>query len=94
MEGADGRGPAAAERSPQPADLPPRRRVLQARLRQLRRPLPRILTLCAPNLQARMPSLTALQGETPMMRVCVDAQIVGEVLSAWTGIPGGQDAEG
>jgi type VI secretion system protein VasG len=34
--------------------------------------------------------LTALQGETPMMRVAVDAQIVGEVLAAWTGIPVGK----
>jgi len=34
--------------------------------------------------------LTALQGETPMMRVAVDAQIVGEVISAWTGIPVGK----
>jgi type VI secretion system protein VasG len=34
--------------------------------------------------------LTALQGETPMMRVAVDARIVGEVLSAWTGIPVGK----
>ncbi|NWF83718.1 MAG: type VI secretion system ATPase TssH [Bryobacteraceae bacterium] len=34
--------------------------------------------------------LAALQGETPLMRVCVDAQIVGEVVSAWTGIPIGK----
>ncbi len=34
--------------------------------------------------------LAALQGETPMIRVAVDAQIVGEVLSAWTGIPVGK----
>ncbi len=34
--------------------------------------------------------LTALQGETPMMRVAVDAQIVSEVISAWTGIPVGK----
>jgi type VI secretion system protein VasG len=34
--------------------------------------------------------LTTLQGETPMMRVAVDAQIVGEVISAWTGIPVGK----
>ncbi len=34
--------------------------------------------------------LAALQGETPLMRVCVDAQIVGEVVSAWTGIPMGK----
>jgi type VI secretion system protein VasG len=34
--------------------------------------------------------LSALQGETPMIRVAVDAQIVGEVISAWTGIPAGK----
>jgi type VI secretion system protein VasG len=34
--------------------------------------------------------LEALQGETPLIRVCVDAQIVGEVISAWTGIPVGK----
>ena len=34
--------------------------------------------------------LVALQGETPMIRVAVDAQIVGEVISAWTGIPVGK----
>jgi type VI secretion system protein VasG len=40
---------------------------------------------------ARLESeLTVLQGETPLMRVCVDAQITGEVISAWTGIPVGK----
>src|SRR5271165_288 len=34
--------------------------------------------------------LATLQGETPMIRVAVDAQIVGEVISAWTGIPAGK----
>ncbi len=34
--------------------------------------------------------LEALQGETPLMRVCVDAQLVGEVISGWTGIPVGK----
>ncbi len=34
--------------------------------------------------------LTALQGETPLMQVCVDGQIVGEVISGWTGIPVGK----
>jgi type VI secretion system protein VasG len=34
--------------------------------------------------------LVTLQGETPMIRVAVDAQIVGEVISAWTGIPVGK----
>ena len=46
------------------------------------------------------PSLTALgaleqqletvQGESPLMRVCVDEFIVGEVISGWTGIPLGK----
>jgi type VI secretion system protein VasG len=35
-------------------------------------------------------SLEQLQGESPLMRVCVDGQIVGEVVSAWTGIPIGK----
>src|ERR1039457_4528069 len=34
--------------------------------------------------------LVTLQGERGMMRVSVDAQIVGEVISAWTGIPLGK----
>jgi type VI secretion system protein VasG len=34
--------------------------------------------------------LAALQGESPMIRVAVDAQIIGEVISAWTGIPVGK----
>jgi type VI secretion system protein VasG len=34
--------------------------------------------------------LASVQGEAPMIRVAVDAQIVGEVISAWTGIPVGK----
>ena len=34
--------------------------------------------------------LATVQGESPMMRVSIDAQIVGEVISAWTGIPVGK----
>ncbi len=34
--------------------------------------------------------LAALQGERGMMQVSVDAQIIGEVVSAWTGIPLGK----
>ena len=45
-------------------------------------------------LRAQLDELNAelepLQGETPLMRVCVDAQIVGEVVSGWTGIPVGK----
>jgi len=34
--------------------------------------------------------LQAAQGEAPLMRVCVDAQLIGEVVSGWTGIPIGK----
>ena len=34
--------------------------------------------------------LDAHQGESPLMRVCVDAHIVGDVVSGWTGIPIGK----
>ena len=34
--------------------------------------------------------LVLLQGEAGLIRVCVDAQIVGEVISGWTGIPVGK----
>ncbi len=34
--------------------------------------------------------LTELQGEQPLIGVCVDAQLVGEVISDWTGIPVGK----
>lgn len=34
--------------------------------------------------------LEAMQGESPLIRVCVDAHIVGDVVSAWTGIPVGK----
>ncbi len=34
--------------------------------------------------------LAALQGDQPLMQVCVDAQIVSEVISGWTGIPVGK----
>jgi len=34
--------------------------------------------------------LILMQGEAPLMRVCVDAHIVGEVISGWTGIPVGK----
>jgi type VI secretion system protein VasG len=41
-------------------------------------------------LQELEAELSALQGESGLIRVSVDAQIVGEVLSAWTGIPAGK----
>ncbi|MDR3701690.1 MAG: type VI secretion system ATPase TssH [Candidatus Sulfopaludibacter sp.] len=45
-------------------------------------------------LRARLAELNqeleTMQGETPLLRVCVDAQIIGEVVSGWTGIPVGK----
>jgi len=41
-------------------------------------------------LAALEAELSALQGEAGLIRVCVDAQIVGEVISGWTGIPVGK----
>ena len=34
--------------------------------------------------------LDALQGETPLIPVCVDGALVGQVISGWTGIPVGK----
>jgi type VI secretion system protein VasG len=41
-------------------------------------------------LEGLTTELAGLQGENPLMRVCMDGQIVGEVISAWTGIPTGK----
>jgi type VI secretion system protein VasG len=45
-------------------------------------------------LQAELDGMTAalrkLQGETPLMQICVDAQTVAEVIAGWTGIPVGK----
>jgi type VI secretion system protein VasG len=46
------------------------------------------------SMRAEMDALSAkldtLQGEKPLMRVCVDRHLVGEVISGWTGIPVGK----
>jgi type VI secretion system protein VasG len=34
--------------------------------------------------------LEAVQGETPLIPVCVDSHLIGEVISGWTGIPVGK----
>ncbi len=41
-------------------------------------------------LQALERELDAVQGEAPLVRVCVDGSLVGEVISGWTGIPAGK----
>ena len=45
---------------------------------------------CALSSDNSNAELSRLQGETGLIRVCVDAQIVGEVISGWTGIPAGK----
>ncbi len=41
-------------------------------------------------LAALNSELDSRQGESPLLRVCVDEQIIGEVISGWTGIPVGK----
>jgi type VI secretion system protein VasG len=41
-------------------------------------------------LDRQAQELKTLQGEAPLMQVCVDGQAVAEVVSAWTGIPVGR----
>jgi len=41
-------------------------------------------------INAKTRELEELQGESPLMRVSVDAQVVGEVIAGWTGIPVGK----
>ncbi len=40
-------------------------------------------------LASKQAELDVMQGETPLVRVTVDASIVGEVIAGWTGIPVG-----
>jgi type VI secretion system protein VasG len=41
-------------------------------------------------LKALDAELEEVQGDKPLMRICVDSHIVGDVVSAWTGIPIGR----
>jgi type VI secretion system protein VasG len=43
-----------------------------------------------PALRALEEQLASIQGENPLIHVCVDERIVGEVIAAWTGIPLGK----
>jgi type VI secretion system protein VasG len=48
------------------------------------------VTTLRASLAELVKELETLQGETPLIGVTVDAQIVGEVISGWTGIPVGK----
>ena len=51
-------------------------------------------TASADQLRAELATLNeqleALQGDAPLMRVCVDSSLIGEVVSGWTGVPVGK----
>jgi type VI secretion system protein VasG len=51
-------------------------------------------TATADQLRAELATLNdqleKVQGDAPLMRVCVDASLVGEVISGWTGVPVGK----
>lgn len=55
-----------------------------------RKPAAPALTPEQQRLAGLMDELRALQGEHPLVPACVDAQIVAEIVSAWTGIPLGR----
>ena len=42
------------------------------------------------DLESKMAALRALQGDSPLMQVCVDSQTIAEVVAGWTGIPVGK----
>ena len=74
-------------------DLIERIRILQEQLEAKEKPASEPLvtdTEAQAELLRLESELATLQGEKGMMRVSVDAQIVGEVISAWTGIPLGK----
>jgi type VI secretion system protein VasG len=48
------------------------------------------LTKLRADLTGLSAELSAVQGENPLMQVCVDSQTVADVISGWTGIPVGK----
>jgi len=54
------------------------------------RPAPVEVEKLQADLERQTTELRRIQGENPLMQVCVDAQSVAEVVSGWTGIPVGK----
>ena len=48
------------------------------------------LTALQGKLEEKTAALRTMQGEKPLMAVCVDAQTIAEVISGWTGVPVGK----
>jgi type VI secretion system protein VasG len=70
-------------------------RTLVARVRELRETLEKNPggdgnAAMRKDLDSLNDELARTQGEAPLVRVCVDASLVGEVISGWTGIPVGK----
>jgi type VI secretion system protein VasG len=93
------------ERWEKESDLVSRIREIRGKLEESVHEAPRVMAGSAGTATAVVPQgpdelraalaalnqeLEALQGEAPLIRVCVDAHIVGDVVSAWTGIPIGK----
>ncbi|MDQ3650045.1 MAG: type VI secretion system ATPase TssH, partial [Acidobacteriota bacterium] len=57
-------------------------------------PTPAVNPINVDELRAQLAQLndelTVIQGETPLMQVCVNSQTIAEVISGWTGIPVGK----
>ncbi|MDF3852380.1 type VI secretion system ATPase TssH [Achromobacter denitrificans] len=61
-----------------------------ARAASRRKAAPAPLTPEQQRLAGLVDELRALQGEQPLVPACVDAQVVAEIIAAWTGIPLGR----
>jgi len=87
----NGSGPRATGGNGQPAEIgggaSARSAVATAAPVAVAEPIPAELRAQLSHLEGE---LSQLQGESGLIRVCVDAKIVGEVISAWTGIPVGK----
>ncbi|MBL8232386.1 MAG: type VI secretion system ATPase TssH [Bryobacterales bacterium] len=82
------------ERFTKEKDLVGKIRDLRIRLEDPNAPLPEGAQPATPDelreqLKGIEAELSALQGESPLMRVAVDTHVVGEIISSWTGIPVG-----
>jgi len=82
--------PSAAAPAAEPAASAPTTAAAQATEPAAAAPPPLDKEALRAELATLNAELEAQQGETPLMRVCVDAHIVGDVVSGWTGIPIGK----
>jgi type VI secretion system protein VasG len=89
-DGSEIRGVAADAATPVTTSAPAAATASSATAVAVEEPKPFDVDAARTQLAQAESDLAALQGETPMIRVALDAQSVGEVISAWTGIPVGK----